>query len=255
MANSTRTAAVESSNSRLDRLEFVEVHAAVQQPQRVLVEALLQESLFNHEQRLLVFGEDEQAFVVPQLAVDEQVLLDPLDQGFGLGIGLAGQGREFARVFRRLSTKPESFQGLVDFRQRFAIRPALAAEPSPGITGGVLFKGRLLLVALGLFFGPFCRHAGHVEKRGLFGVVGFLQMPPPSPGKGIRARQEPLGQQGIDELAHPPFCRRSVAQCGMALFPVFPQGTEQRRFLVRHADGDFHGIKLFSERSAEGTAC
>ena len=236
----------------LDRLEVIEVHAAVQEPQRVLVEALLQEPLFQEEQRLLVFGEDEQPFVVPQLAVDEQVLLDPLDQGFGLGIGLAGQCGELASVLGHLSAKPESFQGLVDFLQRFLVRSALAAEPSPGIAGSVLFKGRPFVVALGLLFGPFCRNTGHVEERGVLGVVRFLQVPPPSSGKGIGARQEPLGQQGIDELAHPSFRCRSVAQGGMALLPVLPQCSEQRRFLVRHADGDFHGIKLFSERWPKG---
>ena len=94
MARSSRTAAVGVLELGLDRLEIISVHAAVQEPQGVLVEALLQEPLFQEEQGLLVLGEDEQAFVVPQLAVHEQILLDPLDQGFGLGVRLAGQGGE-----------------------------------------------------------------------------------------------------------------------------------------------------------------
>ena len=53
-----------------------------------LSKPFLEEPLFQVEQRLLVLGEDDQPLVVPQLAVGEQVLLDPADQGFGLGVGL-----------------------------------------------------------------------------------------------------------------------------------------------------------------------
>ena len=88
-------------------LEFIDVHAAVEQPQRVLVEAFLKQPLFEVEQRLLVFGEDDQAFVVTQLTVGEQVLLDPADQSFGLGVGLLGKS-ELAGVFDGCRSYPRA---------------------------------------------------------------------------------------------------------------------------------------------------
>ena len=98
---------------RLHRLELIDVHAAVEQPQGVLVEAFLKKPLFEVEQRLLVLGEDDEPFVVTQLAASEQVLLDPGDQGLGLRVGLLGEGSELAGVFDGSPVVAEGFQRLV----------------------------------------------------------------------------------------------------------------------------------------------
>jgi hypothetical protein len=70
----------------LDRFELVGAHAAVEKPQRVLVKSFVQEALLQVEQCLFVLGEDDQPFVVPELAADKQMLLHPLDEGFGLRV-------------------------------------------------------------------------------------------------------------------------------------------------------------------------
>ena len=121
VASSSRTAAAGVLKLGLDRLELVGVHAAVEQPQGVLVEAFLEEPLLQVEQRLLVLGEDDQPLVVPELAFVEQVLLDPVDQGFGLGVGLPGQGGEFAGVLDVLAVVAQASRAWLTFRCKSSV--------------------------------------------------------------------------------------------------------------------------------------
>ena len=189
----------------LDCLELVRVHAAVEQSERVLVEPFLKQTLLQVEQCLLVLGEHDQPLVVPQLASHKEVLLDPADQGLGLGVRLLGQGRQLGGVFDVLAVVAQGFQSVIDPPLQVLGRLAPTAEVGSGVACGVFFEHRSLVVALGLLLGPFRRHASHVEQVGSV-LLGFtLQMPPPGPGKGEWAGQESLGQQRVDELAQPPF--------------------------------------------------
>ena len=251
MASSTRTAAVGSSNSALTASKS-SASMPPYRSRRVFLSKPSCRSRCSRKNSVSLYSvKTSRRSSSRSLPLHEQVLLDPLDQGFGLGVGLAGQGGELALVFDRLATKPKSFQGLVDLLQRFVFRLPLAAEPSPGIAGGILFQD---VFSSSLLVCSSARSAEHgpCRRACVLGFVRFLQVPPPSSGKGIGAGQEPLGQQRIDELAHPSFRCRGVAQGGMALLAVFPQRSEQGRFLVRHADGNFHRIKLVGERWPKG---
>ena len=83
------------------RLELVCPHAAVEEPQGVLVKAFLKETLLQVEQRLFVLGEYDQAFIFIQLAFDEEILLNPRHKCFGLGVRLLRQGRQLVGILER----------------------------------------------------------------------------------------------------------------------------------------------------------
>src|SRR5271157_4118486 len=57
----------------LDCLELVELHAAVEQSEGVLVEPSPKQTLLEVEECFLVLGEDDQPLVVPQLASYKEV--------------------------------------------------------------------------------------------------------------------------------------------------------------------------------------
>ena len=60
-------------------------------------------------------------------------------------------------------------------------------------------------------------------------LILALQVPPPRPGEGERAGQQPLGQQRVDELAQPSFAAEALAQSGLALLAILPQGGVEGR--------------------------
>ena len=170
---------------RFHGLEFVEIHPAAEDSERVLIESFQKQALFEKVQRLLVLGENDQAFVVTQLAVSEQVLLDPLHQNLGLGVRLLGQRSELAGVFDSSPVVSEGFQRLVHSALKVFDRLVLAPKICTAVTGRIFLKNRLLIIAFRLFFGSLRRDSGHVEKPWCvdigFGVV--FQVPPPSPCK------------------------------------------------------------------------
>ena len=152
-----------------------------------LSKPFLEQPLFQVEERLLVLGKDDQPLVVTELAVGKEVLLDPADQSFGLGVGLLGKLLKLARVFDGVSVVAEGFQGLIDLSLQVLGRLTPAAEVGTGVAGGILFQDRPLVVTLALFFCPFRRHPSHVEEAAAVRFRLPLQVPPPRPGEGERA--------------------------------------------------------------------
>ena len=124
----------------LHRLELIDIHAAVEEPQRVLVEAFLKKPLFQVEQRLLVLGEDDQPLVVPQLAAGEQVLLDPATRASVLESDFLAMQRA-CRGLRRSSGRSRGLPGL---DSPFAVSPRSSdsgSENRPRCIGPHLLRG------------------------------------------------------------------------------------------------------------------
>ena len=156
------------------------------------------EAFFQIEQRFFVFGKDQQSLVIAKPSVNEKVLLNPLYESFGLGVGTFRKSSELAFVFNGYPVVPHGFEGSADIVPKLIRGSTVLAKPLSTVLGSVVFKHASFFITLQLIVCPLSGDLSELKQTVMI-FFRFIRLrfdvSPPSSSKCQRTGKQSLCQK------------------------------------------------------------